>query len=26
VRRAQAWLKAAHPDPLQTASTAATVH
>ncbi|HWW30095.1 MAG TPA: tetratricopeptide repeat protein, partial [Steroidobacteraceae bacterium] len=26
VRRAQTWLKTAHPDPLQTASTAATVH
>src|SRR5271167_862987 len=26
VRRAQGWLKAAHPNPLQTASTAATVH
>jgi serine/threonine protein kinase/Flp pilus assembly protein TadD len=26
VRRAQGWLKAAHPDPLQTATTAATVH
>jgi eukaryotic-like serine/threonine-protein kinase len=26
VRRAQTWLKTAHPDPVQTASTAATVH
>jgi hypothetical protein len=26
VRRAQAWLKAAHPDPVQTAITAAAAH
>jgi eukaryotic-like serine/threonine-protein kinase len=26
VRRAQSWLKAAHPNPLQTASTAAAAH
>ena len=26
VRRAQGWLKAAHPDPVQTASTAAAAH